>query len=291
MSKPYFPNQTDDVLALEMRLRAVVAHLPQDDRLRIYEVFSRTAPSMKPTDFRVEGGMVIAAQAGGEIAFSNPLPAVKYSHIVFGYREWLERKYALPGFVEVEQGDIVVDCGAFVGGFSLSAAQKAVALYAFEPAPANAACLKRNLSAFGSATALQMGLYNETKRVTLNISASSVEHSLLTPDDGEALEKLDIEVVRLDDFLKGQGQDRIDFLKIEAEGVELEVFDGLGDIRPRKIAIDVSPEREGQSPAEEFHARLSALGYEMQQRAHVLFARRPSAQRSFPFFGRAKAKR
>src|SRR5690349_22089033 len=39
-------------------------------------------------------------------------------------------------------------------------------------------------------------------------------------------------------------------------GVELEVFDGLGDMLPRKLAIDVSPERNGESPADEFQSRL-----------------------------------
>jgi len=287
MTQPFFPNQPQTVLELESRLRAATAAVPQADRLKIYEVFSRMAPTLLPTDFRVEGDMVIALQGGREIAFSDPLPAVKYSHVVFDYRNWLEHKYALPGFVEVEKGDLVIDCGAFVGGFSLAAVQRAGAVHAFEPAPQNAACLRRKLQPFANATVRQMGLFNETKSLTLNISASSVEHSLLTPDDGDAVSKLEIEVIRLDDYIKREGLGQIDFLKIEAEGVELEVFDGLGDLRPRKIAIDVSPEREGQSPADEFKARLGALGYEMSQRAHVLFARLPSKRRGgFSFLRR-----
>jgi hypothetical protein len=62
-------------------------------------------------------------------------------------------------------------------------------------------------------------------------------------------------------------------VKIEAEGVELEVFDGLESIRPRKLAIDVSPERDGESPAEEFKSRLAKINYEFRHRGHVLFAR------------------
>ena len=57
--------------------------------------------------------------------------------------------------------------------------------------------------------------------------------------------------------------------------MELEVFDGLGGLRPAKFAIDVSPEREGESPAEAFRDRFECLGYEVQQRAHVMFARLP----------------
>jgi hypothetical protein len=62
-------------------------------------------------------------------------------------------------------------------------------------------------------------------------------------------------------------------VKIEAEGVELEVFEGLEAIRPRKLAIDVSPERDGESPAAEFRIRLARMNYEFRQRANVLFAR------------------
>ena len=84
---------------------------------------------------------------------------------------------------------------------------------------------------------------------------------------------MEIQVITLADYCRMHGVDRLDFVKIEAEGVELEVFAGLGTIRPRKFAIDVSPERDGQSPAEEFRTRLEAQGYKVRQRAHVMFAR------------------
>jgi FkbM family methyltransferase len=195
--------------------------------------------------------MTIARQRGGEIAFPRPLPLVKLSHILFGYEEWLQRKYCLPGFVEVEPGDVVVDCGAYVGGFSLSAVRIARELHAFEPEPRNFACVLRNLARHPNVRANNAGLYCETKLASLNISASSVEHSLLRPDDGAPVAVMEIQVITLADYCRMHGVDRLDFVKIEAEGVELEVFAGLGTIRPRKFAIDVSPERDGQSPAEE----------------------------------------
>lgn len=49
------------------------------------------------------------------------------------------------------------------------------------------------------------------------------------------------------------GIDTVDFFKIEAQGVELEVFEGLGEVNPHRFAIDVSPEREGKGPAPELH--------------------------------------
>ena len=96
---------------------------------------------------------------------------------------------------------------------------------------------------------------------------------MLAPDNGETLGKVEISITRLDDYCRANGIDVIDFLKIEAEGVEPEVFAGLGSVTARKIAIDVSEERNGQSPAPEFWETLPKMGYELKQRGHVLFAR------------------
>jgi len=93
------------------------------------------------------------------------------------------------------------------------------------------------------------------------------------PDDGPPIEVREIHVTTLRDYCAAMNVSRLDFVKIEAEGVELEVFDGLGDLRPRKLAIDVSPERNGESPADEFRVRLEAGGYSVRQRQHVMFAR------------------
>lgn len=256
-----------------MLLRQSTAHQSQDERLRQYEIFSQSSPSLTETKFRIEGNFVIVNQHGREITFPSPLPLVKQSHIVFGYEQWLQRKYCLPGFVEIQPGDVVVDCGAYVGGFSLSASRIASQLHAFEPDRDNAACTRRNLAGFNHVHVNECGLYDKSDEMVLNISASSVEHSLLLPDDGTVVEQRRIPVISLADYARIHGIDHYDFVKIEAEGVELEVFAGLRDMRPRQIAIDVSPERNNESPAEEFRHILESIGYEVRQRGHVMFAR------------------
>ena len=118
-------------------------------------------------------------------------------------------------------------------------------------------------------------LIREAPSRSINISSSSVEHSVLSPDEGEVLDKYEIQVRSIFDYCIDNNVKELDFVKIEAEGVELEVFDGLGKIRPRKLAIDVSPERNGKSPVDELVPRLSRLGYESRKRGNVLFARLP----------------
>ncbi len=271
--KPFFPNVPLSSLQIEGQLRALAQGLDEASRNTVYEVLSKAHEHFRPTEFELRKDTLVAKQLSEEIVFPRPLPMVKFSHILSGYRTWLEHKYALPGFVSVEQDDIVVDCGAYVGGFSLSAVERAQELHAFEPEPRNFACLSANIGKHPNAFLNELGAYSSTQTMTLNISASSVEHSLLTPDDGASIAQREIQVIALSDYCAQRSVQRIDFLKLEAEGVELEIFEGLGDIRPRKLAIDVSPEREGQSPAEEFKVLLAPLGYEFRQRANVLFAR------------------
>jgi len=269
----FFPNQSPDTMQLEQRFRDEVRKLPEPSQLILYEILSCCCPTFVPTMFIAEADMILARQRGCEIAFPRPIPIVKLGHASFGYEEWLRRKYCLPGFVEVEMGDVVIDCGAYVGGFSLSAARLAKEVHAFKPETANFACLVRSQGERPNVRCNNVGLFCESRAINLNISASSVEHSLLMPDDGPPIEVREIHVTTLRDYCAAMNVSRLDFVKIEAEGVELEVFDGLGDLRPRKLAIDVSPERNGESPADEFRVRLEAGGYSVRQRQHVMFAR------------------
>lgn len=273
MSEDFFPNQPAGVLEQERRFRAIAAILPEPDQLELYSALSQSVPSLTPSAYRVEKDVVIVCQNGAELTFPRPVPLVKLALITFGYEQWLQRKYSLPGFVEVRPGDIVVDCGAYVGGFALSAAKIASSVYAFEPDIRNANCAKRNLRHLDNAHVLECGLYDRSDEMILNVSSSSVEHSLLQPDDDVIVEERRIPVVSLIDYAAANDIPRFDFVKIEAEGVELEVFAGLGDMRPAQLAIDVSPERNKTSPATEFKALLEPLGYEVRQRGQVMFAR------------------
>lgn len=271
--EPYFPNKSADTLAYEAGFRRHVSGLGDESKIYLYECLTALHPDLETTRFRREDDIVVVSQCGRDIAFPFPIPTIKYSHISFGYEEWLRRKYSLPGFLQVDPGDIVVDCGAYVGGFSLNAAKKASRLHAFEPAPHNFRCLEANFRDVEFVICNQEGLYHESRVLDLNIAASSVEHSFLEPDDGVTVRTESVKVIRLEDYCGEQGIETIDFLKIEAEGVEIEVFEGLGGVRARKIAVDVSPERNNESPLGYFESVLGAMGYDLRVRGHVLFAR------------------
>ena len=272
MTSRFFPSVSEKTEAFEAKVRKFASRLSPRHRIYMYQALCWLHPEFVRTRFSVAEPFVYVWQKNSTIVFPSPLPLVKHQHIAFGYERWLEHKYCLPGFVEVEENDVVIDCGAYVGGFSLSAARRAHSVHIFEPDPANCECIRRNLQNLANVSVSQKGLHNTDSRLKLNVSASSVEHSFLAPDDGPPIRQEEVEVCTLAAYCAAEGFRRLDFVKLEAEGVEIEVFEGLGELKPRKFAIDVSPERNGESPGPELTVRLEELGYNTHQRGHVLFA-------------------
>ena len=121
MDPYFFPNQSPDIMRLDERFRAQVARLDEAARLELYAILSAIGPTFTPTTFSHEDGLTVAHQADRRLHFPSPTPVKVLSHILCGYEEWLRRKYCLPGFVEVEPDDVVIDCGAYVSNFMLAA--------------------------------------------------------------------------------------------------------------------------------------------------------------------------
>ena len=84
-----------------------------------------------------------------------------------------------------------------------------------------------------------MGLWNTSKKINFYVSSSGEDSSIIEPPTYE--EKIDIKAVRLEKFIKG----KIKCLKVEAEGAEPEVLEGLGDklSKIEYITADLGPER------------------------------------------------
>lgn len=271
--KPHFPNLSPQAMHVIYEYQKLASRFSENERLKFYSLLSSICPEYVNTTFKVEDQQICSLQCNTVIRFPRPLPLVKHSHLMCGYAVWLRNKYSLPGFVEVEEGDIVIDCGAYVGGFILGIKDKASQVHAFEPDIQNYQCCVSNTSEISNITVNNLGLFNQNQTMEFYCSESNVEHSILPPDDGTIKSVIEINVVSLYNYCKAQNISRIDFLKLEAEGVEPEIFQGLGDIRPAKIAIDISPEREGESPADFFIDIFSKLNYSVEIRANVLFAR------------------
>jgi FkbM family methyltransferase len=158
--------------------------------------------------------------------------------------------------VVVEPGDRVVDCGAFLGEFALGLRGQASEIVCLEPDPRSYGALSATVADDETIQARQQAAWHsddEPVRMTLGTDPS--ETSARTLDEGRVVGAVDAQTVMLDDI-------DADFAKLEAEGAEPEVLDGLSSPSIPKVAVNCDAERDGESPREAVVARLEAIGYE-----------------------------
>ena len=146
---------------------------------------------------------------------------------------------------KVEQGDIVVDVGANVGVFTLKASKtigQHGKIIAFEPQSRNYEWLCRNLRINGCSNVLPINAAISDRNVTSDFYVKEVPlQNTLLPETTLTIETHTIDTVKvkvrtLSSVLDEVGVNKIDFLKVDAEGVELEVLKGAVDLlRGKKI--------------------------------------------------------
>jgi len=151
-------------------------------------------------------------------------------------------------FFSMKENDIVVDVGANVGLFSLKAS-KVVGehgiIVAFEPEKNNYKMLRRNLgiNKCRNVIPINAAVSNFNGKADFSIANTLVEHKLA--DSKSELEiksilttKVDVKTIQL--VLKELGIDRVDFLKIDAEGSEFEVLSGARSLLTNKAIKKMS---------------------------------------------------
>ena len=128
-------------------------------------------------------------------------------------------------YYQLKEGDIVVDAGAYPGDYAVFASRKvgkAGKVICFEPDSKNREILRKNLAyeKLNNVIIIPKGLWN--KNTTLRFKGTDGLHSSLLSNEGEG----EIEVVRLDDELKKLGVKKIDVLKMDIEGAEIQAIEG-----------------------------------------------------------------
>lgn len=201
----------------------------------------------------------------------SPVP-YRWPHPSDAQRNRVE-KYTLDGFVDIEQGDVLIEVGGFTGEFTLPASTLADEVYSFEPDPITAECLQYNTKRCSNVNVFNAAAWNEDDTLTFFTGNHPSDNSLIDIDEGEVQDQRVVEAIRLETFVEEQDLGDIDFLKVDAEGAEPEVIEGLGDLNVRKIAVDCTAERAGQSTADEVREYLVDRGYEIRIDSSVLFAR------------------
>lgn len=137
------------------------------------------------------------------------------------------------------EGATVFDVGANRGQYAtmVTRARPDLKVHAFEPSQSAFADLQR----IPDIRSHNFGFSDEEATVPLYADDAGSGLSSVYPRDIPGIPFREIEQVplrRLDDFCREAGITTIDLLKIDAEGHELAVLRGLGDLRPARIQFE-----------------------------------------------------
>jgi FkbM family methyltransferase len=132
------------------------------------------------------------------------------------------------------RGGAFYDIGANVGYLTIVGAALVGpegSVYAFEPVPANAAALRRNLALNGLAHAsvVEQAVSDEAGRQTLVLALDSGGAALSVADrPPDAAGTIEVDVTTVDRFVGRTGVRPPSVVKIDVEGAELNVLKGMG---------------------------------------------------------------
>jgi FkbM family methyltransferase len=152
--------------------------------------------------------------------------------------------------VKPENGDIIVDAGAYIGDTIEEIIKQNIAyekIYAFEPDEQNYAKLIENTKTYQNIETYKYGLWDKTDR--LYFSAEANMGSSITTDIGKANQTID--TLSLDEFFKDKEKPIL--IKMDIEGAELNALLGAKEIitkyKPKlQICIYHKPEHLYQIP-------------------------------------------
>ncbi len=133
-------------------------------------------------------------------------------------------------------------------------------MHVFEPAEENIRFLSRNLESFPKAKVFVQGIGAETDTMNLLHGAFAGMHSLLPglAEEGAPVEQ--IEVVTLADHMAAHNIARIDLLKLDIEGSELDAIHGLGE-RIRDVDVIIGEVHEALIDVNAFYKTLTDAGF------------------------------
>ena len=187
----------------------------------------------------------------------------------------------------MKSGDVCLDIGANIGAITIALADKVGAtgkVVALEPGPEFFRRLQWNINANPEISARvylhNLGAANENTKLKWQKStnapgtATTYAHGM----DPNA-STIDVPVVRLDDCGSIQKLSRVDFVKIDVDGIELDILKGAANMLARhKPIIYVETNMwndELTKTAAEMEALLLQLGYSLyrvEPRTHALLA-------------------
>ena len=173
----------------------------------------------------------------------------------------------------------IVDAGAHIGMASILFAHMypAARIVAIEPEPSNFAALVRNTTPYKTITPIQAALWREDGEVTLGPCNAHPKGAFQIVENGSQR----VRAITMDTLMRETGIHSIDFLKVDIEGAEIEMFESCPWIKNvRVIAIELHDRvRPGCSSV----VKNAAADLHCDQQGEVTFFDRPPAQSRYGY--------
>jgi FkbM family methyltransferase len=207
-------------------------------------------PDRKRLELRLRNGLKVLARARtGDMRTSRNI--------------FIDEAY-LPPPLSIPEDAVVIDIGGHIGCFTLFAAQRARRgrIFAYEPEPSNFELLSENVrrNAPDRARAFNLAVDGREGERQMHFSVSrsgTGGHSFFGPGE----RTFTVRCTTLPQILAEHRLDRVDFLKLDCEGAEVEILESLSDeqlVRIRQLAME--PHRPAELHA--CYERLDRLGFE-----------------------------
>jgi len=172
-----------------------------------------------------------------------------YPHIFVRTKNWLEKivdghmlftciskhQYEPAGF-EIHRRYVVVDVGAHIGSFALLAATHGNRVVACEPSPDNFAMFLKNIrhNKIQNITALPICITGANgEREFFLDKQNKARNGIYGKVNGNSIK---VRSLTLDELLKTENITHVDFLKVDCEGAEYEIFENTTENTFSKIS-------------------------------------------------------
>lgn len=165
-------------------------------------------------------------------------------------------------YFRVCPGEIVLDVGAGIGSFTIPAAMKAKKVIAVEANPENIVWLRKNVSEnrLQNVHIIEKAAWNRKESLRLWLSTGSIGmHSLVKRMGGKNLK---VQADTLDNIALEARAKKIDFVKLDIEGAEIETLEGAKHIlnETKKVVLETHL-RDGKKTTFTIQRFLKARGF------------------------------
>jgi FkbM family methyltransferase len=169
-----------------------------------------------------------------------------------------ERQYMVRSRVPARP--LIIDAGANIGLATVwfLGQYPGARVHCFEPEPSNAALLERTVGSIEGVVVHQAAVGRDEGETLLHLSPYSAMHSL--KESSPESRTVPVHVYELARYLRDHDIRAIDVLKLDVEGSELDVLEGLGD-RLADVSVIVGEFHETLVDESAFYGHLAAFGF------------------------------